>query len=97
MSVSINASPFNGYTGGIINCTGTGVDHAVLLVAHGVDPKDGEAYWTVKNSWGPEFGESSPVGDTAKGMKGYARLKFGNTCLRGPCQAFVGAPPGVEY
>ena len=48
---------------------------------------------TIKNSWGPAFGESSPVGKTGAGEKGYARLKFGNTCLRGPCQAFVGKPP----
>jgi hypothetical protein len=47
----------------------------------------------LQNSWGPDFGESSPVGKTGLGMKGYARLKYGNTCLRGPCQAFVGKPP----
>merc|ERR1712216_639195 len=45
MSVSINAGVFNGYHGGVINCTGTGIDHAVLLVAHGVDASTGEPYW----------------------------------------------------
>ena len=93
MSVSINAGPLNGYHGGIINCSGTGIDHAVALVAYGADAKTGEKFWTIKNSWGPDFGESSPVGKTGAGEKGYARLKFGNTCLRGPCQAFVGKPP----
>ena len=36
------------------------------------------AYWKVKNSWGPAFGEG-----------GYARLLFGNNCLRGVVQPFV--------
>jgi hypothetical protein len=35
-----------------------------------------------QNSWGPNFGED-----------GYVRFKFGNLCLRGPCQAFIGKPP----
>jgi len=97
MSVSIAAAPFNGYEGGVINCSGSGIDHAVLLVAHGVDPTTKEPYWTVKNSWGPDFGESSPPGKKGKGDKGYARLKFGNTCLRGPCQGYTGAKPAWDY
>jgi len=96
MSVSINAGPLNGYHGGVINCTGSGIDHAVALVAYGTDAATGEAYWTIKNSWGGDFGESSPPGRTGKGERGYARLKFGNTCLRGPCQGFVGAAPQWE-
>jgi len=94
MSVSINAGPLNGYSGGVINCSGSGIDHAVTLVAYGVNATTGQRWWTIKNSWGPDFGESSPPGRTGKGEKGYARLQFGNTCLRGPCQAYVGpAPP----
>ena len=96
MSVSINAGPLNGYQGGVINCTGSGIDHAVTLVAYGVDDTTGEKYWTIKNSWGPDFGESSPPGKTGKGERGYARLAFGNTCLRGPCQGYVGTAPGWE-
>eukprot|EP00966_Prymnesium_polylepis_P098597 2283344-Prymnesium_polylepis.1 len=96
MSVSINAGPLNGYHGGVIDCEGTGIDHAVTLVAYGVDEASATPYWTIKNSWGPDFGESSPPGRTGTGEKGYARLKFGNACLRGPCQAFVGKPPYDE-
>ena len=66
----------------------------MTLVAYGENSTSGEKWWTIKNSWGPDFGESSPPGG-GKGEKGYARLKFGNLCLRGPCQAFVGKPPGV--
>ena len=32
MSVSVNAAPFNGYGGGIINCSGSGVDHAGVSI-----------------------------------------------------------------
>ena len=81
MSVSVNAAPFNGYKGGIINCSGTGIDHAVTLVGYGTEA-DGQAWWKVKNSWGPAFGEG-----------GYARLNASNGCLRGPCKAYIGAPP----
>ena len=47
MSVSVNAGPFNGYHGGIINCSGSGIDHAVTLVAYGADAVTSEKFWCV--------------------------------------------------
>jgi len=90
LSVSIAAGYFSGYKGGIINCTATGIDHAVTLVGYGVDNSSAAhkkwgadtRYWKLKNSWGPAFGEG-----------GYFRFKFGNTCMRGACKAYVGKPP----
>jgi C1A family cysteine protease len=60
---------FYTYRGGIYNnprCK-TQIDHAVLLVGYGV--QNGQQYWIIKNSWGPEWGE----GGFMKLAKGFNR------------------------
>lgn len=65
VSVCIDASNWNSYTGGIMSSCGQNVNHAVQAV--GVDTS---SYWKVRNSWGASWGES-----------GFIRLKYGqNTC-----------------
>jgi len=67
LSVCLDASSWNSYTGGIMSVCGQQVDHCVQAV--GVDASTG-GYWKVRNSWGPDWGES-----------GYIRLAYGqNTC-----------------
>ncbi|XP_071548235.1 dipeptidyl peptidase 1-like isoform X2 [Panulirus ornatus] len=69
---------FANYDGGIYHHTGwknefnpfEEVNHAVLLVGYGVDTDTGEKFWTVKNSWGANWGED-----------GYFRIRRGtNEC-----------------
>jgi|EP01033_Poteriospumella_lacustris_P011287 C1A family cysteine protease len=67
LSVCLDASSWNSYTGGIMTTCGQDVDHCVQAV--GVDASTG-GYWKVRNSWGSSWGEN-----------GYIRLAYGqNTC-----------------
>jgi len=63
VSVAIEADTevFQYYTGGVITSDSCGInlDHGVLAVGYGVD--NGVEYFTVKNSWGPEWGENGFV------------------------------------
>ncbi|GFH22512.1 uncharacterized protein HaLaN_19986, partial [Haematococcus lacustris] len=77
VSVAIEADQkaFQLYIGGVfsdVSC-GTDLDHGVLAVGYGVDAS-GVNYWTVKNSWGPEWGEH-----------GYIRLAAGVNAKEGMC------------
>ncbi|CAG9855010.1 unnamed protein product [Phyllotreta striolata] len=61
VTVSIDASPFHQYKGGVYsdikNCGNNlaSLNHAVLVVGFGTDK--GEKYWLIKNSWGADWGE----------------------------------------
>ena len=70
-------SDFEAYQGGIyhhvtLSDSEPGFDpfeitnHAVLAVGYGADPKTGEKFWIVKNSWGEDWGEN-----------GYFRIRRG--------------------
>lgn len=78
VSVAIEADTtvFQFYQSGVITSAkcGTNLDHGVLVVAYGTD--NGQAYWTIKNSWGSSWGE-----------KGYVRVaaNFGSTNDPGIC------------
>jgi cathepsin F len=89
LSIGINAGPMQWYMGGIANpfailCNPKSIDHGVAIVGYGSEPKN---YWTIRNSWGPTWGE-----------KGYYRIVRGvNKCglTTMPTTAVIGGSTSV--
>jgi len=50
---------FQNYAGGIFNSACTTIDHAVTLAGYGISGTT--QYWLVRNSWGPNWGESGYI------------------------------------
>ncbi|AUV65279.1 cathepsin [Alphabaculovirus myunipunctae] len=69
IAVAVDAVDLTDYFGGIVSfCENNGLNHAVLLVGYGVE--NNVPYWTIKNSWGSDYGED-----------GYVRIRRGvNSC-----------------
>ena len=61
IAIEADTRYFQSYSGGILTSTscGTSLDHAVEIVGYGED--NGVKYWTVRNSWGPTWGEQGYV------------------------------------
>ena len=80
VSVAIEADhqSFQLYAGGVYSAKdcGTELDHGVLLVGYGMDPKSKKHkhFWKIKNSWGPAWGED-----------GYIRIAKGGSGDEGQC------------
>jgi cathepsin F/cysteine peptidase B len=57
LPIAVDASRhWQTYTGGVVStCTGTSLDHGVLIVGYT------DQYWIVKNSWGASWGESGYI------------------------------------
>ncbi|XP_060967233.1 vignain isoform X3 [Cannabis sativa] len=76
ISVAIDAgsSDFQFYSEGVFNGScGTELNHGVAVVGYGTT-LDGTKFWTVRNSWGPEWGE-----------KGYIRMQRNISEKEGLC------------
>ncbi|EGD80528.1 hypothetical protein PTSG_01119 [Salpingoeca rosetta] len=73
LAIQVDAEPWHGYSSGIMryHCSSqpASANHAVQIVGYGIDSSSGPAipYWTVRNSWGEDWGEN-----------GYIRLYRGN-------------------
>jgi C1A family cysteine protease len=68
--ICVDASNWQFYTSGIMKASqcGTSVNHCVQIT--GYDTSSSTPYWTVRNSWGTDWGE-----------QGFIRLEYGqNTC-----------------
>jgi len=79
IAVEADKSAFQFYSGGVLTSSacGTKLDHGVLIVGYGTE--DGTAYWKVKNSWGPSWGDEGYLkikrntdGTKGKGVCGIA-------------------------
>lgn len=69
IAIAVDAVDLTDYYGGVISfCENNGLNHAVLLVGYGIE--NNVPYWTIKNSWGSDYGEN-----------GYVRIRRGvNSC-----------------
>ncbi|KAJ8729141.1 hypothetical protein PYW08_000722 [Mythimna loreyi] len=71
IAIGVQSRGFQGYHGGILSdhdCNTGRVNHAVLLVGYGTEK--GIPFWTIKNSWGENFGE-----------QGYIRIQRGERAM----------------
>ena len=71
VAVAVDATPFQFYSSGIMNCGPSHrLNHAVFAVGYRdystVGYHDSKGHWIIKNSWGTSWGES-----------GYVRIKTG--------------------
>jgi len=57
VSVCVDASSWQSYSGGILTTCGNNVDHCVQLVGYAAYGGSG-AYWVVRNSWGADWGQN---------------------------------------
>jgi len=55
VSIAVDATSFQRYSSGVMNCSGTSLNHGVLLVGYT------ENSWIIKNSWGKNWGEQGFV------------------------------------
>lgn len=64
IAISVDASNWASYEEGVFDgcdySKNIDINHAVVLVGYGTDPKYGD-YWLVRNSWGTDFGENGYI------------------------------------
>jgi len=92
LAVNVDANDWHSYDSGVydkafnFNGTHISIDHVVQLVGWGEDPKHGK-YWTVRNSWGVDYGE-----------EGYIRVKRSDDPANPLCKYDEkGTPDGCDF
>jgi len=109
VGVSVAASSWSTYTDGVFDgCDMDAViDHAVTLLAYGeeVNQVSGlkDKYWTIQNSWGPDWGESGHIRllrrdeDASEHCGVDHQPEEGTACAGGPKQVTVCGMCGILY
>lgn len=102
VAVSVAASSWNSYDGGIFNGCGKDaiIDHAVLLIGYGGSNQ--KKYWFIQNSWGPGWGEHGHIrllrNDNEEEYCGTDnRPAEGTGCVGGPSEVKVCGMCGILY
>jgi len=86
VSVCVDASSWQSYSGGVLSTCGTSVDHCVQLTGYANYGSSG-AYWIVRNSWGASWGE-----------KGFIWIEIGkNLCEIGSYATVVKSDKSTGY
>lgn len=108
VGISVAASNWFEYSSGVFdNCAQDSViDHAVVLIGYGQEKgaKDGDGYWLIKNSWGPEWGEDGIMRLMRRGGKAEGSYcgvdkqpQLGSGCDGGPSEVTVCGTCGILY
>ena len=89
VAINIAANDWQSYTGGILECTSSAINHAALLVGYGTD--NGVDYWLIKNSWGTSWGENGYI-RVSRDTSNYKNCRVGRSvfALSGPAMLFKG-------
>ncbi|CAE7334536.1 unnamed protein product [Symbiodinium pilosum] len=102
VAVSVDATAWSSYMYGIFDsCEKDAViNHAVTLVGYGVEK--GQMYWTIQNSWGPNWGEDGKIRllrrDDDESYCGIDHQpEEGTGCEGGPKQVKVCGMCGILY
>jgi len=82
VSVCVDASSWQSYTGGVLTSCGDDVDHCVQLTGYANYGESG-AYWIVRNSWGEDWGEQGfiwiEIGEDLCAIGDYATIVAADT------------------